>query len=89
MGHAIDNNLLNLQSRKLPSSERILHFVFLSVMMHLVSKALIFFILLILLLKMTITWQILFKTKKSNKIEIDVNTLVKKPIEHKTFYIKT
>ena len=28
LGHAIVNNLLNLQSRKLPNSEGILHFVF-------------------------------------------------------------
>ena len=38
---------------------------------------------------LTITQQILFTIKNSNKIPIDVNTLDKKPIEHKTFYIKT
>ena len=36
---------------------------------------------------LTITEQILFTIKNSNKMLIDVNTLVKKPIEHKTFYI--
>ena len=36
---------------------------------------------------LTITEQILFTIKSSNKIPIDVNTLVKKPIEQKTFYI--
>ena len=34
-----------------------------------------------------ITEQILFTIKNSNKMLIDVKTLVKKPIEHKTFYI--
>ena len=33
---------------------------------------------------LTITEQILFTIKNSNKILIDVNTLVKKPIEHKS-----
>ena len=33
---------------------------------------------------LTITEQILFKIKNSNKMLIDVNTLVNKPIEHKT-----
>ena len=37
---------------------------------------------------LTITKQILFTIKNSNKMLIDVNTLVKKPIEHKTFYKK-
>ena len=36
----------------------------------------------------TITEQILFTIKNSNKMPIDVNTLVNKPIEHKKFYIK-
>ena len=35
---------------------------------------------------LTITEQILLTMKDSNKILIDVNTLVKKPIKHKTFY---
>ena len=35
-----------------------------------------------------ITEQILFTIKNSNKMLIDVNTQVKKPIEHKTFYKK-
>ena len=47
------------------------------------------FILFYLFLMLTITEQIMFTTKNSNKMLIDVNTLVKKPIEHKTFYIKT
>ena len=34
---------------------------------------------------LTITEQILLAIKNSNKMLIDVNTLVKKPIEHKTF----
>ena len=37
---------------------------------------------------LTITEQILFTIKNSNKILIDINTLVKKPIEHKKIYIK-
>ena len=37
---------------------------------------------------LTITEQILFIRKNSNKVLINVNTLVNKPIEHKTFYIK-
>ena len=36
---------------------------------------------------LTITEQILFTIKNGNKILIDVSTLVKKPIEHKTCYI--
>ena len=35
---------------------------------------------------LTITEQILFTIKNSNKMLIDVYTLVKKPIEHKIFY---
>ena len=34
------------------------------------------------------TEQILFTIKNSNKMLIDVNTLVKKPIGHRRFYIK-
>ena len=37
---------------------------------------------------LTITEQILFTIKNNNKILIDINTLVKKPIEHKKNYIK-
>ena len=37
---------------------------------------------------LTITEQILLAIKNSNKMPIDVNTLVKEPIEHKAFYIK-
>ena len=37
---------------------------------------------------LTIAEQILFTIKNSNKMLVDVNTLVKKPIQHKTFYIK-
>ena len=33
---------------------------------------------------LTVTEQILFTMKNSNKMLTDVNTLVKKPIEHKT-----
>ena len=36
---------------------------------------------------LTITKQIPFTIKNSNTMLIDVNTLVKTPIEHKTFYI--
>ena len=36
---------------------------------------------------LTITEQIMFTINNSKKMLIDVNTLVKKPIEHKTFYI--
>ena len=46
-----------------------------------------FIYLFILSLVWTITEQILFTIKNSNKMLIDVNTLVKKPIEHKTFYV--
>ena len=48
-----------------------------------------YFILFILPLMLTITEQILFTTKNNNKVLTDVSTLVKKPIEHKTFYEKT
>ena len=37
---------------------------------------------------LTITEQILFTIKNSNKMLIDANTLVKKPNKHKTFYQK-
>ena len=37
---------------------------------------------------LTIPEQILFTIKNCNKLPIDVNTLVKKPTEHKKFYIK-
>ena len=37
---------------------------------------------------LTITEQILFTIKNSNKMLTDVNTLVEKPIEHNTFYKK-
>ena len=37
---------------------------------------------------LTITEQILFTIKNNNKMLIDVNTQVKKPIEHKTLYKK-
>ena len=46
------------------------------------------FILFILSLTLTITEQILLTIKNSSKILFDVNTLVKKPSEHKTLYIK-
>ena len=36
---------------------------------------------------LTITEQILLTVKNSNKMLIDINTLLKKPIEHKIFYI--
>ena len=48
----------------------------------------IFIYLFILSLMLTIIEQILFIIKNSNKVLIDVNTLVKKPIEHETLYIK-
>ena len=38
---------------------------------------------------LTMTEQILFAIKNSNKRLIDVNTLVKKPIKNETFYMKT
>ena len=47
-----------------------------------------FIYLFILSLMLTITEQILFTIKNSNKMLIDVNTLVKKPIEHNTFFKK-
>ena len=37
---------------------------------------------------LTITKQILFTIKNSNKMLIDVKPIVKKPIEHKIFYKK-
>ena len=37
---------------------------------------------------LTITEQILFAIKNSKKMLIEVNTLVKKPIEHKIVYIR-
>ena len=37
---------------------------------------------------LTITEQILFTIQNTNKMLTCVNTLVKKPIEHDTFYIK-
>ena len=37
---------------------------------------------------LTITEQTLFTIKNSNKMLIDVNILVEKPIEHNTFYKK-
>ena len=46
------------------------------------------FILLILSLLLTITEQILLTIKNSYKMLTNINTLVKKPIEHKTFYKK-
>ena len=36
---------------------------------------------------LTITEQVLFTIKNSNKMLIDVSTLIKKSFEHKTFYI--
>ena len=38
---------------------------------------------------LTITERILFTIKNSNEMLIDINILAKKPIGHKTFYIKT
>ena len=46
------------------------------------------FILFILSLTLAITEQILLTIKNSGKILFGVNTLVKKPSEHKTLYIK-
>ena len=46
------------------------------------------FILFILSLTLTITEQILLTIKNSSKILLDVNTLVKKPSEHKALYIR-
>ena len=46
------------------------------------------FILFIISLMLTITEQILFTIKNSNKMLIDSNTLVKKPNKHETFYQK-
>ena len=51
------------------------------------DKLFIYFYLSILSLTLTITEWILFTINNSNKMLIDVNTLVKKPIEHKTCYI--
>ena len=39
-------------------------------------------------LMLAITEQILFTIKNSNKMLIDIDTLVQKPIEHKRVYIK-
>ena len=47
-----------------------------------------YFILFILSLILTVTEKILFTIKYSNEMLIDVNTLVKKPIEHRAFYKK-
>ena len=44
------------------------------------------FILFVLYLLLRITEQTLFAIKNSNKMLIYVNTLVKKPIEHRIFY---
>ena len=53
------------------------------------SAALIRFTYLFFLLRLAITEQILLTIKNSSKMPIDVDALVKKkPIEHKTFYIK-
>ena len=38
---------------------------------------------------LAITEQVLFTIKNSDKMLIDVNILVKKPIENSKFYIKT
>ena len=46
-----------------------------------------YFILFILSLILTVTEKI-FTIKYSNEMLIDVNTLVKKPIEHRAFYKK-
>ena len=43
--------------------------------------------MLIVSLMLTVTEQILFTIKNSKKMLTDVNTLGKKPIEHKTCYI--
>ena len=48
----------------------------------------IYLFLFILSLILTITEQILFAIKNSNKMLIDVNILVKKLMEHNTFYRK-
>ena len=56
-------------------------FIYLSIYLFIYS----FFLSLIL----TITDQILLTIKNRSKMLIDINALVKKkPIEHKTFYIK-
>ena len=49
---------------------------------------LVYFYLFIVSLMLTITEQMLFTTKNNNKMVININTLVKKPIEHKKFQIK-
>ena len=48
----------------------------------------IYLFLFIPSLMLTITEQILFTMKNSNKMLIDVNTLAGKPIEHERFYIQ-
>ena len=48
---------------------------------------LFYFNLFILSIILTITEQVLLTIKNRNKMLIDVITLVKKPIEHKTYYI--
>ena len=48
----------------------------------------LFIYLFIVSLMLTITKQILFTIKNSNKMLIDVKPIVKKPIEHKIFYKK-
>ena len=52
------------------------------------TSILIIYLFIYFSLILTITQEILFTTKNSNKMQIDVNSLVKKPTEHKKLYIK-
>ena len=50
------------------------------------TRVYLFIYLFIISLMLIITEQMLFTIKISNKMLIDVNTVVKNPIEYKTFY---
>ena len=52
------------------------------------TSILIIYLFIYFSLILTITQEILLTTKNSNKMQIDVNSLVKKPTEHKKLYIK-
>ena len=73
-GRVSQNDQVSLSELEIPKNSPLFLFIYL-------------FYLSILSLMLTITEQILFIIKNSNKMLIDVNTLVKKPIEHKTCYI--
>ena len=64
-------------------------FIYLFIYLFIYIFIYLFIYLFIYSLMLTMTEQILFAIKNSNKRLIDVNTLVKKPIKHETFYVKT